>query len=198
MQNVFFFGQNGFLGGLFLNVNPTTISTPAAGSNHTINVTSNVSWSVVQPTLGWISITSGGSGTGNGSTVITTSSNNTGSSRSGLINYTGDEGLTASISITQVSLLSFNASPNPLNFLSSGGLENITVTTDALNWSAAIIDGGDWISISSGGSGSGNGTTVVEASSNPITTSRFGTIRYSSSTTNNFDVTVIQDAGSPT
>ena len=71
-------------------VSPTTVSVPAAGDSDTIAVTtgSTCGWTATS-SVGWITFTSGGSGTGSGSVNYTVARNTTTSSRSGTLTIAG-------------------------------------------------------------------------------------------------------------
>lgn len=182
-MNIFFFGQNGLLGYLssnFLEVDPLTINSPSGGGSHQITVTSNVSWEAgILPA--WISITGGDEGTGNGRTSFTTSFNNTGSSRSGAINYTGDGGLTASVSVNQSFTNFLNVSPSQFGIDFQGATSQQISVTSSVSWNTFVEygQGGGWITITGGGSGTGNSTTIFSVDSNPFANDRTASINYS-------------------
>ncbi len=73
-----------------LTVSPMTISAPAAASTQTINVTVSPSgctgggWTATE-NLGWVSITSGNSGTGSGTVTLSIDANNSTTNRTGTV-----------------------------------------------------------------------------------------------------------------
>jgi len=81
-----------------LTVSPTSLAPSNAASGTTINVTSNVAWTVSSNSTSWLTVSPPG-GTDNGSFTATVTAN-TGSARSGTITVTGG-GVTATIPVTQ-------------------------------------------------------------------------------------------------
>jgi hypothetical protein len=81
-----------------LTVSSTSVSLGATASSSTVNVTSNVGWTVVddQP---WLSV-SPTSGAGNGSLTLTATANTATAARTGTVTVTGG-GLTRTIAVTQ-------------------------------------------------------------------------------------------------
>ncbi|MGZ5495429.1 MAG: BACON domain-containing protein [Candidatus Aminicenantales bacterium] len=67
-----------------------------------------------------------------------------------------------------------------------------------MSWTAAVISGGSWLSIQSGGSGTNAGTITVAFASNRTSTPRAGTIRVTAAEASGSprDVTVSQNEGS--
>ena len=152
-----------------------------------VTATSGCSWNV-SSNASWINITSGSSGTGNG-TVSYSVSGNTGSSRTGTITIAGK-----TFTVTQdngpigTTPCPESISPVSKTFGSDGGTDNMSVVApDGCNWTAS--SSASWINITSSSSGSGNGT--VNYSVLPNTgSSRTGTITIASKT-----FTVTQDGG---
>ena len=137
-------------------VTPTTRAMPVGGGNSTFSVATaaGCAWTS-DSEAGWITITSGESGTGNG-TVGFSAAANTGPARSGTLVIAGQD-----VTVTQPSggTCTYQVSPLSPTALSTGGTVNITVTTQSgCTWSAAESPNVSWVSITSGASGTGNGT----------------------------------------
>ena len=68
----------------------------------------------------------------------------------------------------------------------------------ALNWTAAVVGGADWLTIASGSSGSGSGTITAAYAANPTASTRVGTIRVTAlgATHSPQDVTITQGPSS--
>lgn len=101
----------------------------------------------------WISITSGSSGAGNG-TVNYSVAANSGGARTGTMTVAGRV-----FTVTQDAApsCSYSISPTSASYTSGGGIGSVNITTGAgCAWTAASNDA--WITITSGASGSGNGT----------------------------------------
>ncbi len=85
-------------GGDFLNASPTSLSFGTSGSSQSMNVSSNVNWTV-SDNRSWITLSST-SGSNNGSVSVTVSENTGENSRTGIIIVT-DGTITRSINVTQ-------------------------------------------------------------------------------------------------
>ena len=119
----------------------------------------------------WISISEGGLGNGNGSLSFTVAPNTTIESRSGTI-VVEDQVLT----ITQSRIdCSYSLSPSSASFDSEGGSSGTSVSSpDGCQWSASSSD--SWTSITSGGSGSGDGPVSFTVAANTTIQARSGSL----------------------
>ncbi|HMV47227.1 MAG TPA: M12 family metallo-peptidase [Blastocatellia bacterium] len=161
---------------------PTAQNFPAAGGNNTVNVIADAGcpWTAVS-NAAWINVTSGASGTGNG-TVAYTVAVNAGPQRNGTITIAGQ-----TFTVTQGSGCTFSLAPQMQNFIAAGGNGSLTVTTAAIcGWTATTNDA--WINIISG-SGTGNGTATFSVTAN-TGPQRSGSILVGDQT-----FTVTQDSG---
>ena len=141
--------------GCTLALSATTASAPAAGANGAFDVrTSNGCGWTASSGASWITVTSGSSGTGNG-TVGYAAAANTGSQRLGTITV-GDQTFT----LTQDASCSYSITPTSTNIGSGGASTSVNVTAPGgCTWNATTNVA--WIGISSGASGSGNGTVQL-------------------------------------
>lgn len=151
-------------------VTPTSRSVAIGGGSSTFSVatTSGCAWTA-ESEAGWITITSGATGTGNG-TVGFTAAANTGPARTGTINIAGQD-----VSVTQSSggTCTYTVSPMTPSIGAAGGAVTISVSAQSgCAWTAAESPNVSWVSITSGSSGTGNGTVRLQVSSNSQTTSR--------------------------
>jgi phage tail protein X len=152
------------------NVTPTSRSMPVGGGSSTFSVatTSGCVWTA-DSEVGWITVTSGGSGSGNG-TVGFTAAANTGPSRTGTINIAGRD-----VSVTQPSggTCTYTISPLTPAVGASGGAVTISVSSQSgCSWTSAESPNVSWVSITSGASGSGNGTVRLSVTANGQATAR--------------------------
>ncbi|UCF93039.1 MAG: BACON domain-containing protein, partial [Desulfobacterales bacterium] len=156
-------------------ISPTSRTFPSGGGNDTISVDAvrdDCQWTA-SASVDWITINSGSSGTGDGTVGYSVSANTGTSSRTATITVAGQ-----SHTVTQEPLPSCTSSISPAsrNFPSSGG--NGTITVDALRddcqWTASESVG--WITITSGSSGTGDGTVAYSVAANTGTSSRTATI----------------------
>ena len=135
-------------------INPVSAQIAAAGASGTFTVTpsaSSCAWTATSNNTDFVTVTSGASGTGNGTVGYTVAGNNTGSARGGSIAV----GNTAfGIYQTAGAACSFAVSPAVANYTSSGGSSSFSVTSNC-TWAPST--NADWISFTSVGSGNGNG-----------------------------------------
>lgn len=135
-------------------ISPTNQSFPASGGNGSVSLTfpAGCSWSAVSNDS-WITVTSGGSGTGNGTIFYSVAVNNTGSPRSGTITIAG---LTFTVNQSNLNC-TFSILPTNASYPVGGGSGSVDVTSPAgCIWKAISQD--DWITVTAGGNGVGNGT----------------------------------------
>jgi hypothetical protein len=133
---------------------PTSQALSDAGGSGTVAVTTGdgCAWTAVS-NAPWIGITSGSSGTGNGSVAFTVAAN-TGAARSGTITVAGQ---TFTVNQAAPQPCSFTIAPTEQMIATAGGQGTVTVTASgvACTWTAA--SGVDWVTIgTSSGSGSGS------------------------------------------
>ena len=144
------------------NVTPTTRAVPVGGGNSTFSVATaaGCAWTAVSQ-AGWITVTSGSSGSGNG-TVGFTAAANAGAARSGTILIAAQ---TVSVTQPAATTCSYNVTPTTRAVPPGGGSSTFSVATTAgCAWTAASQAG--WITVTSGSSGSGNGTVGFTAAAN--------------------------------
>ncbi|MBL8112689.1 MAG: fibronectin type III domain-containing protein [Acidobacteria bacterium] len=149
---------------------PTGATAPAAGvAGQTFQVLAGTgcAWSAVS-NVPWLTITSGASGSGPG-TVTYDVVGNPGPSRTGTIAAAGNV-----FTVTQGDgcFASTGVSPPGLNVSAEGGsgLDFQVVAAPGCSWSATLAT--SWITITSGGSGTGNGTVSFSVDPNPDAASR--------------------------
>jgi uncharacterized protein (TIGR03437 family) len=135
----------------------------AAGGSFTVLVTasSNTCERSVTSTAPWITITSGAAGTGNSQVGYTITANTTGESRLGAIRAGEQTFVISQDGSTCLYTLTPSVRTMPVN----GGTGIFTVTTGtACPWSAESTV--DWVTITAGGSGAGNGTVTYAVAAN--------------------------------
>jgi hypothetical protein len=150
-------------------ISPTSRTHPSESESGTISVTSatGCAWTATTST-GWIHITSGSSGSGNGTVVYRVDANSSTSQRSGSLLVAGR---TFTVTQSGVASCSYTISPTSQSFGPSAGTGSVTVsTTSGCSWSASL--GATWVSITSGSSGSSSGTVSYMVTANTSTSSR--------------------------
>ena len=155
--------------GCTFTLSPDNLSVPAAGAQAEFQVqtAAGCAWTATEDSS-WLSISSGSSGSGPG-TVRFAATANTGPARSALITAAG-----RTFNVNQDAGCTFTLSASSQAVDSAGGTGSVGVTSAAgCAWTAASQ--ALWISLTSGATGSGNGTVGfrVAANSGPA---RSGTI----------------------
>jgi hypothetical protein len=140
----------------------------------------------------WLTITSTTSGTGATTVTYTVAANTSPTDRTGVLTIAG-----RSLVVTQAGVgaaCSATLSAYTANVSSSTGEISVAVTTDsACSWTATSTS--NWLTVSSGSSGGGNGTVVIIPASNTLVTSRSGIVVIAGQ---EFRVTQSGSAMSPT
>ncbi|MDQ4122644.1 MAG: S8 family serine peptidase [Acidobacteriota bacterium] len=153
-------------------ISPTFHIFPASASNLNISVTApaGCSWTATTA-LDWVSITSGASGNGNGTVTIAVPANTSTNTRNGVITIAGIEFSVGQQGAAQN--CTYSLSHDSQTFTSSGGTETIIVTAPAgCAWT--VSNPLNWVSITSGASGNGNGSTTISVQPNPSYNIRYG------------------------
>ncbi len=150
-------------------INPSGQSFTSAGGNGTLNVTSGggCSWTA-QSNASWITVTTGATGSGNGAVTFSVAAN-TGAARSGTITVAGQ-----TFTVTQASGCTYSLSPTSANLLSGATTGSITATS-GLGCAYTAVSNNPFITITSGASGTGNGTVSYSVTTN-TGAARTGTI----------------------
>ena len=151
----------------------------ASGGTGNVGVTasdSNCNW-IATSNDSWITITSGNSGSGNGTVNYSVSENTGTTPRAGTMTIAGQ---TFTVSQAGASC-AYSITPTSHSFAASGGTGSVSVMAGGgCNWIATSND--SWITITSGNSGSGNGTVNYSVSENTGTTPRAGTMTIAGQT----------------
>jgi Putative binding domain, N-terminal len=143
-------------------VNPATASVGAGASTApAVNVTAaaGCAWTATS-NAGWITVTSGSTGSGDGSVSMNVTAN-AGPARSGTVTIAG-----RTFTLTQAANCSYAINPVSASVAAGGGAgPSVTVTTAAgCTWTST--SNAAWISVTSGATGSGNGSVAFTAGAN--------------------------------
>jgi hypothetical protein len=135
---------------------PTSQSVGAGGGSNNVGVTagSGCDWTAVS-NASWIDVTSGASGSGNGSVGYSVDANTTSTPRSGTMTVAGQ---TFTVNQAGAAACAYSISPARANFSSAGGTGTVSVTTGP-NCGWAAVSGDTWITVT-GGSGPGSGAVT--------------------------------------
>ena len=133
-----------------------------------MNAPAGCSWTATS-LVPWLTITSGASGTGNG-TINFTVAPNTGLARVGQILHTDD----SFYAISQAAGCAFSINPTTRNVAAEGEELTVAVTASdaACGWTAVTNVPVSWMAVKSGASGTGNGTVTLSVSPNTSNATR--------------------------
>ena len=173
------------------NISPTSNSVGSDGTTGTIQVTttSGCTWRATE-SANWLTITSGSSGSGNGSVGYRVAAN-TGGARNATITAAGKT-FTISQAAAPPPACSFSISPTSQNFAEAGGPGTIAINASANSCSWTATTTAPWISLSGPNSGNGDGNVGFNVAANTTTTARSATIAAAGKT-----FTVTQAAATP-
>jgi uncharacterized repeat protein (TIGR02543 family) len=153
-------------------LSPGSYSSTPSGGPGTVQVAtqSGCAWTAVS-NFAWVTITSNSARTGNGTVNYSISANSGAASRSGTMTIAGK-----TFTVDQSgNSCSYAISPARKSFDAGGGKGSVNVTgSNGCSWNSTSNAG--WVSILSGGSGTGNGAVGYAVLPNPNGTSRTGTI----------------------
>jgi hypothetical protein len=146
--------------GCTYNLSSTSLNVPAAGGTGSVNVTTTAGCPrIAQSNVSWITITSAANETGNGAVTFSVAAN-MGSTRSGTITVGGQ-----TFTVNQEIGCAYSLSSSSVSFLASGGNNSFNIVSGTgCAWTA--VSNADWITITSGNSGSGNSTVSFSVAVN--------------------------------
>ena len=127
----------------------------------------------------WVTITSSPSGTGNGVVTFSVEPNSTTASRTATISIG-----TATFSITENPACSFTVSPSTSIILEKAATGTLSVTANSSGCTRTAVSDVPWLTISSGSSGTGNGTVGYSILANTTPSMRTGHINIQDSSGN--------------
>ncbi len=148
--------------GCTFTLSPTSQNIAAAGGNSSFSVNasnSGCTWTATENSP-WVSITSGTNGTGNG-TVNFAVAANLGAARSTTITAAGQ-----TFTVNQANGCSYSINPSSAVWTASGGngTINLSASDSSCGWTA--VSNAAWLTVTGGGSGSGNGTISYTVAAN--------------------------------
>ena len=132
---------------------------------------------------GWLTIAAGGQGTDGGEIALDCAENTSGAPRTGVLRVTaaGAAGSPLDIPVTQPPAEpALQITPTHLDIRQEGEATTVTIVntgTGTMAWTAEVIDGADWLSMTSGADGINTGTVTLVASENTAPTERTAVVR---------------------
>ena len=180
-------------GGCTYSINPTNGVFAADGGHNTVSViaSNGCAWDATSND-GFITITSGSSGSGNGTVHYTVTANASTNQQVGTMTIAGEM-----FTVTEAGTTSgggggctFTVSPTNIVLAAKGGKKsvNVKVKDTSCQWTAASND--SFITITEGANGTGSGKVEFSVPGNTNTTQLIGTMTIAGET-----VTVVQDIG---
>ena len=157
-----------------LDLSSHKITFPASGGTQNVSVSGNESWYHVTTGATWFSSSQRIDNKTNAGTITVTASANTSTStRSGTITVKNSSGKSETINVTQQAAeTTLSASSLSFNWSYSSGTDNVTITTNASDYSVNSTP--SWCTVSRNGS-----TLTLSRSTNYSSSSRSGTIGIS-------------------
>jgi len=174
-----------------VSLQPTSAAVPAAGATG-VSITVTASSGCSRPATSnatWITVTSGATGSGNGTVTLNVAAN-TGGARSGTVTIGGQTFTVNQAAATQTCAVSINPTSQSVGAAGITGL-SVTVTAPS-GCSRPATSNATWITVTNGASGSGNGTVTLTVAAN-TGAARTGTVTIGGQT-----FTVNQAAAAPT
>lgn len=168
----------------------SSISFAASGGSNSVNVTATASsctWNATSD-RGWMSITGGASGTGNGTVTVNLTANSGNAMRTGTLTIAGQ-----AVAVRQDGLepCSIEIAPGTASYNKDSATGTFGVTTLVhCQWSAT--SNAAWLAITAGGQGTGSGTVSYSVDRNREPAARTAAIAVADKT---FTVTQAGDAG---
>ncbi len=161
-----------------LSIAPGSVSVDANATNGTVAVTGQTgcAWTAVSNAT-WITVTGGASGSGTGTVSYSIAANPATSGRTGTVTIAGQ-----TFTVTQAGVpCTFAISPTGTSVGAAATSSTVAVTAPGgCAWSAT--SNASWITVTAGGTGSGNGTVSYSIAVNPSTTGRTGTVTIAGQT----------------
>ena len=160
-------------------VAPGSQAVGAIASNGSTSVTAptGCSWTASSNNTGWLTVSSGATGNGSASVGFSTTANGSTSPRTGTMTVAGQ-----TFTVTQAGAgCTFSLSSTSASIAASGDTASTDVTSLAgCPWSAT--SNANWITVTSGASGNGNGTVSFSVAANAAGSTRNGTLTIASQT----------------
>ena len=162
-------------------VGPQTHQFAASGGNGSVTVSasrSDCAWTS-RSNDGWITITAGSSGTGNGTVLFNVAPNSSASTRTGTLTVANQ-----TVTITQAAAVGpaceYTVPPELTQFPSSNtGNGGFTVSASSgCSWTVKADPDAWWVEIKSGAGGSGSSEVIFTVANNTGTTTRTGNLTF--------------------
>ena len=153
---------------------PTSQSVVAGRRQQVDDVTApaGCAWTGVSNNTGWLTVTSGASGSGHGTVAFSASANPNTSARTGTLTIAGQ-----TFSVTQnATSCAFSISPTSMQYVPFAGANgsSTVTTTDGCAWTATSDT--SWITVTSGAQGTTSGQVTFAVAPSTATSQRLGSL----------------------
>lgn len=143
-------------------IQPTSASVgsvASAGNSIAVNTQAGCAWTATSDAT-WITVTAGGSGTGNGTVTFSVTAN-TGAARTGTVTVAGH-----AFTVSQAGTCTYAIDPasQSVGTAASSGHSIAVTATSGCSWTA--VSNAAWITVTSGASGTGNGAVTFSVAAN--------------------------------
>ena len=153
----------------------SSASIPTSGGNGTVDVTSSCTWNATTDSA-WITITSGSTGSGNGTVGFLVQPHTGATYRAGSITIAGQP-----FTVIQ-NACSYTLSYSTTSFPATAASDSVTVTASGTTCLWTAVSNSSWITINSGSSGTGSGIVNYSLAANTSTTARSGSMTIAGQT----------------
>jgi hypothetical protein len=166
--------------GCTFSLTPVSASSPSAGSTGSTSITApaGCAWTASSDAPGWLSVSAGSSGDGNGTISYSVAANTATQTRQGTLTIGGQ-----TFTVNQAAApCTYSVSPLSSSVGAGGGGGTATVDAPAGCAWTATTNTPAWLTVSAGASGNGDGTVTFAAAVNPVTQVRQGTLTIAGQT----------------
>jgi hypothetical protein len=159
-------------------ISSTAHAFPSAGGSGSVGVTTaaNCGWTALSNNGDWLTILEGSVGTGSGN-VSFAASPNPGPARTGSLTVAGH-----AFTVTQDAPCMFSIAPTSQTMAAAGGPGSVSVTAGGSCAWTAVSANTDWLTVTGGSTGTGNGQVSFTAAANATGADRSGTIAIAGQT----------------
>lgn len=149
----------------------TSVGSGTATSSVSVTAGTGCAWTAAS-NASWLTIISGASGSGSGTTAFSVAANTAGTSRSGTLTVAGQ---TFTVSQAAAACAAFSLSPTSQSVTAAGGAVSVTVT-GTTGCARTATSNASWITVTAGVTGTGSGTVGLSVAANTAGTARTGTV----------------------
>jgi hypothetical protein len=154
-----------------LGTSSSSVGSGSATGSVSVVAGSGCSWTAAS-NAAWLAVTSGASGSGNGTVGYSVAANTAGTSRTGTLTIAGR---TFTVSQAAAACGAFGLSPTSTTVAAGGGGVSVSVS-GTTGCARSATSNASWITVTSGASGTGSGTVGLSVAANTAGTSRTGTV----------------------